>query len=285
MKTNEVFGHYIHISAKRRWYELKLAEVWKYRDLILLLTRRNFVLTFKQTILGPIWIFLNPFITSVIFSVVFGGIAGINTDGIPQILFYLCSNALWGFFAECVNKNASTFVANAQVFGKVYFPRLVVPISNVVSSLIRLGIQMILLVMFLIYYICLGQVHPNWGMWFLIPLSLIQLAVLGMGVGILISSLTTKYRDLSILVGFGVSLWMYATPIVYPLSQTQNQLLQKLLLINPVTTPVEVIRYVLLGKGTIILVYAFLSWLITFLLAVLGLMLFNYVEKTFMDTV
>lgn len=285
MEQNSTKLYHTHISARHKWYDVNLNEIWQYRDLIILLTRRNFVLTFKQTILGPVWIFLNPFITSIVFSVVFGGIANISTDGVPQILFYLCSNALWGFFSECVAKNSSTFVSNANVFGKVYFPRITVPISNALSSLIRFGIQMLMISGFLIYYIAIDVVKPNWIMWLIVPLVLLQLGVLGMGSGIIISSLTTKYRDLFIVVGFGISIWMYATPIVYPLSQVGEGALRTVLMLNPVTFPIEIFRYALLGQGTLVLEYYIMSWLVTIAVAVGGAILFTHVEKTFMDTV
>ena len=285
MSETERNIHHTHISSKHRWFDLNLKEVWKYRDLIVLFTRRSFVLTYKQTILGPAWIFLNPLISSIIYAFVFGGIAGISTDGVPQLLFYLCSNAIWIFFSSCVTKNASTFTANAGVFGKVYFPRLTTPISNVLASIIQFGVQMVLVALFLAYYLIRGEVAPNWGAWLLIPVALVHLGVMGMGFGVIISSMTTKYRDLAILVNFGVQLWMYATPIVYPLSQLGDGLMKTILLINPVTAPVELIRYAILGQGTIVPAYMALSWVITVLVAVFGVMIFNHVEKTFMDTV
>ena len=285
-KANVSKLHYhTHISAKRSWFDLNLKEVWQYRDLITLFTRRSFVLTYKQTVLGPAWIFLNPLISSIIYAFVFGGIAGMSTDGVPQILFYLCSNAIWIFFSTSVTKNAQTFTANANVFGKVYFPRLAVPISNVLASIIQFGVQMLLVLAFLAYYVIIGQVHPHWEAWLLIPVVLLHLGLLGLGFGIIISSLTTKYRDLAILVTFGVQLWMYATPIVYPLSQLGNGWMKTVLLINPVTAPVEVFRYAVLGQGTIMPQYLALSWDVTILVAVFGVMIFNRVEKTFMDTV
>ena len=243
------------------------------------------MLTYKQTVLGPVWIFLNPLISSIIYAFVFGGIAGIQTDGVPQLLFYLCSNAIWIFFSSCVTKNAQTFTANAGVFGKVYFPRLTTPISNVLASIIQFGVQMILVLIFLAYYLAKGAVSPNWWAWLLIPVALVHLGVMGLGFGVIISSLTTKYRDLAILVNFGVQLWMYATPIVYPLSQLGDGLMKTILLINPVTAPVELIRFAVLGRGTIVPAYLALSWEITVLVAVFGVMIFNHVEKTFMDTV
>lgn len=277
--------YHTHISSKHRWFDLNLKEVWRYRDLIVLFTRRTFVLTYKQTVLGPAWIFLNPLISSIIYAFVFGGIAGIGTDGIPQILFYLCSNAIWIFFSSSVTKNAQTFTANAGVFGKVYFPRLAVPVSNVLASIIQFFVQMILVLVFLAYYVICGQVHPHWEAWLLIPVVLLHLGLLGLGCGIIISSLTTKYRDLAILVTFGVQLWMYATPIVYPLSQLGDGWMKTILLINPVTAPAEMFRYAVLGQGTIMPQYLALSWAITIVVVVVGVMIFNKVEKTFMDTV
>lgn len=277
--------YHTHISSKHRWFDLNLKEVWRYRDLITLFTRRTFVLTYKQTVLGPAWIFLNPLISSIIYAFVFGGIAGMGTDGVPQILFYLCSNDVWIFFSTSVTKNAQTFTANANVFGKVYFPRLSVPVSNVLASIIQFGVQMLLVLVFLAYYVISGQVHPHWTAWLLIPLVLLHLGLLGLGFGIIISSLTTKYRDLAILVTFGVQLWMYATPIVYPMSQLGEGWMKMVLMINPVTAPVEVFRYAVLGQGTIMPQYLALSWAITLVVVIVGVMIFNKVEKTFMDTV
>lgn len=277
--------YHTHISSRHRWFDLNLREVWRYRDLIVLFTRRSFVLTYKQTILGPAWIFLNPLISSLVYAFVFGGIAGIGTDGIPALLFYLCSNAIWTFFANCVTKNAHTFTENAGVFGKVYFPRLTTPISNVFSSVIQLGVQMIMVLVVLAYHVAKGNVTPNWGAWLVVPVVLLQLGLLGLGFGIIVSSMTTKYRDLSILVGFGVSLWMYATPIVYPLSQLGDGMMKTILMINPVTAPVELFRYAVLGQGAIMPAYLALSCGITVVVLIVGVMIFNRVEKTFMDTV
>lgn len=274
-----------HITAEQKLLDLNLKEVWEYRDLIVLFTKRTFQLTYKQTVLGPAWIFLNPFITSIIYTFVFGGIAGISTDGVPQILFYLCSNAIWAYFSTSVTKNASTFTANANVFGKVYFPRLTTPISNVLSAAIQFCVQMILVTVFLVYYVATGAVHPNWFAWLLIPAILIHLGIMGLGFGIIISSLTTKYRDLAILVTFGVQLWMYATPIVYPLSQLRDGWMKAIILINPVTAPVEVFRYAVLGQGIISLPNLAWSWIFAITVALLGIIIFNRVEKTFMDTV
>ncbi len=279
-------NHYhIHISSRHKWLELNLKEVWRYRDLIYLFIKRNFVVSYKQTILGPAWIFLTPLFSSIVQAFVFGGIAGISTEGVPMMLFYLCGNAIWSYFSTCLVNNANTFTANAYVFGKVYFPRLTTPISNVFSSMIRFGIQMILVLAFMIYYLVQGAVHPNWAAWAMIPVELIHLGILGMGFGIVISSLTTKYRDLTILVEFGVSAWMYLTPVVYPLSTLAEGWMKTLLMVNPVTPAVEMLRYAILGKGTLAWGYYGLSWVVTLAVALLGIMIFNKVERTFMDTV
>jgi lipopolysaccharide transport system permease protein len=273
-----------YISSERKWFDLNLKEVWQYRDLILLFTKRSFTVTYKQTILGPAWIFLNPLISSIMYAVIFGGIAGIGTDGVPQLLFYLCGTAIWNFFSSSLSKNATTFTSNAGVFGKVYFPRLTIPVSNVLSSGIQFGIQMLLTLGFLVYYLLRGEVAPNWGWWLMIPVVLVHLGLLGLGCGVIISSLTTKYRDLVVLVNFGVQLWMYATPVVYPMSQVEG-VLKTVLMINPVTASVELFRYAVLGTGTVNWLFYGISWAFTVTVAVLGVMIFNRVEKTFMDTV
>lgn len=283
---NTAYGKYhTHISSQHKLLNWNLKEVWQYRDLIMLFTKRTFALTYKQTILGPAWVFLNPLISSLIYAFVFGGIAGIPTDGIPSILFYMSSNAFWILFSTCVTQNATTFTSNAAVFGKVYFPRLTMPISNVLSSIIQFFIQMILVMFFFVYYLAKGQVQPNWYAWPLIPLAIIHLALLGLGVGIIISSLTTKYRDLSILVTFGISLWMYITPIVYPISTLGEGTMKKIFMINPVTPIVELFRYALLGNGTVDIGYYLISVVITVFVMALGIIIFNKVEKNFMDTV
>lgn len=285
MENTTQQAYHFHITAKHSWYDLKLKEVWKYRDLITLFTKRNFTLTYKQTVLGPAWIFITPLLTSLMHAFVFGNIAGIGTEGVPHILFYMCSNAIWTYFAGCVTKNASTFTTNAGVFGKVYFPRLTIPISNVLSAIIQFGVQMIMVLVLLAYYLIRGEVTPHWEAWLLIPLILLHLGLLGLGFGIIISSMTTKYRDLTILVGFGMQLWMYGTPVVYPLSMLPEGDLRNILLLNPVTAPVELFRYAVLGQGQLLSGHLALSGLITVVVVILGILVFNRVEKTFMDTV
>lgn len=277
--------YHTHISSKHKFFDLKLKEVWQYRDLIWLFTKRSFVVTYKQTVLGPAWLFINPILTSLIYAFVFGGIAGMDTDGVPQILFYLSGTSIWTVFSSCLTGNAATFTANAGVFGKVYFPRLTTPISNVLSTFIRFFIQFAMVLVFLIIYVIAGEVSPNWWAFVFIPGILIHLGLMGMGFGLIISSMTTKYRDLSVLVGFGIQLWMYATPIVYPLSQLGDGILKTILMINPVTMPIELFRYAVLGKGTIDMLYLSISWGVTLLVSVFGIMVFNKVERNFMDTV
>lgn len=281
--------YHTHISSKHKFFDLKLKEVWQYKDLIWLFTKRSFVVKYKQTILGPAWLFLMPIVTSLIYTFVFGGIAGIGTDGVPPILFYLAGTAIWTYFSTSLTQNATAFTANANVFGKVYFPRLTMPISNVFSALIQFGIQMILVVVFLIIFIIRGDVTPNWISFWMIPVVLIQLGMMGLGFGIIVSSLTTKYRDLTILISFAVQLWMYATPIVYPMSQISekfnNEVLKTIVWINPVTSPSEMFRYALLGQGELNLFYITISWIFTIVVLIFGILLFNKVERTFMDTV
>lgn len=273
------------ITAKRGWFDVNLKEVWRYRDLIWLFTRRTFVLIYKQTILGPAWILLQPLMTTLIYALVFGGIAGISTEGVPQILFYMGGSAVWGFFATTLNQISSTFTRNAGVFGKVYFPRLVMPISTVLSSAINFGVQLAMFLVFWVYYVLTGQISPNyWGLLLLVPVML-YLGMLSLGLGIIVSSLTTKYRDLSLLVTFGVQLWMYITPVVYPLSSLGDGLSAVIVRLNPVTCAVEAFRWMFLGTGTVELTQWIISAAVTAVLVLAGIMIFNRVEKTFMDTV
>lgn len=277
--------YHSHITAEHKWFDLKLKEVWQYKDLIWLFTKRSFTLRYKQTILGPAWLFIGPLMTSVVYLFVFNGIAGIDTDSVPPILFYLTGTALWSYFSSCFTSNASTFTANAGVFGKVYFPRLTTPISNIFSAVLQFCIQMILVVVFFVIYLIQGAISPNWLAMLWIPVVLIHLGVMGMGFGLVVSSLTTKYRDLTMLVGFGVSLWTYATPVAYPLSQITNPFLRTVSMINPVTMPMELFKSGVLGVGTVDPLYLTISAVFTVVVAILGIIIFNKVERTFMDTV
>lgn len=273
-----------HISARHDLLDLKLDEVRKYRNLILLFTKRNFAVAYKQTILGPLWLILNPLLTSGVYVLLFGNIAKLSTDGLPQLLFYFTGNAIWSFFSSCVSKNSGTFTDNAALFGKIYFPRMVVPLSNVLSAAIQFAIQFAMILALLVYYLIAGAVSPNWLCWPVIPFVLFELGIMGMGFGIIVSSLTTKYRDLGVLVGFGLQLWLYASPIVYPMS-TVSGWIRTILTINPVTAPVELLRYAVLGSGTVSAGGLIYSLVFTLAVAFIGLIIFNRVERTFMDTV
>ena len=277
--------YHTHIEPKNGWFDIDLKELWRYRDLVWLFTKKNFILIYKQTILGPAWIILQPLMTTLIYTLVFGGIAGISTDGAPQLLFYMGGTALWSFFSTCLTNTAGTFTRNAGVFGKVYFPRLVMPISTVLSSAINFTVQFGMFLLFWSFYVFNGQVAPNFAGILLLPLILLYLGFLGLGCGIIISSLTTKYRDLAMLVTFGVQLWMYITPVVYPLSTLGDGLLRKLIMLNPVTCAVEAFRWVFLGAGTVNVLNWSVSTLVTAVVVVLGVVIFSKVEKTFMDTV
>lgn len=278
------YNRHTHISAEHNLLDLKLKEVWDYRDLIWLFTKRSFLVAYKQTILGPLWLIINPLLTSFIYVILFGNIAKLGTDGIPQLLFYLGGTAMWSYFSSCLTGNSSTFTGHAHLFGKVYFPRLVMPLSQVVGSVIRLGIQMIPVAILMVYYIAKGAVHPHFELWILLPFLLLWLGMLGMGCGILVSGMTTKYRDLSVLVSFGMQLLLYGTPVVYPLT-TVPDFLRTAALINPVTMPIEIYRYIMFGTGSFCMWSVLLSLAITVIVAFLGIILFNKVERIFIDTV
>ena len=265
-------------------FDLKLVDVWRYRDLLMLLVRRDFVSIYKQTILGPIWFFLQPLFTTLTFVIVFGQIAHISTDGMPQVLFYMTGVTLWNYFSDCLNKTSTVFRDNASIFGKVYFPRLVMPLSIVISNLIKFGIQFLLLMGFWVYYlVTTDTIHPNIYI-LLIPLIVILMAAQGLGWGMIISSMTTKYRDLVFLLTFGIQLLMYATPVIYPLSSISGDY-RVFIEYNPLTPLLEIFRYALLGSGAFswtLLVYSIVSSLIV---VALGAIVFTKVEKSFMDTV
>ncbi len=272
------------IESKSKLFDLKLKEVWKYRDLVSLFVKRDFKTKYKQTILGPLWFIIQPLLTTLMQTIVFGNFAGLPTDGIPQFLFYMAGNVPWLYFSTCVTNTSNTFVGNAGVFGKVYFPRMTTPIAMVITCMLNFFIQFAMLVGFEIYFICMGSsVMPTWEA-LLLPLLLLQMALLGMGFGIIVSSMTTKYRDLQVLVSFGVSLWMYATPIIYTASSLSAKA-YSLIMLNPMTPIVEMFRYALLGSGTCDYLYWGISWVTTFAVVFLGIIMFNRVEKTFMDTV
>jgi lipopolysaccharide transport system permease protein len=272
------------IGPHHSWYRLNFREIWHSRDLVRLLVRRDFVTAYKQTILGPLWFFLQPLLATIVFTVVFGRIAKIPTQGVPDFLFYLAGTVCWGYFAGCLTKNADTFLTNAAVFGKVYFPRLVAPLSVSIAQIFQFLIQFSLFVGFLVYYIWAGAAIKVTAAVLILPLLMVQMGLLGAGTGLLVASLTTKYRDLRMVVGFGTQLWMFATPIVYPLSQVPERY-QILFALNPMSAVVEGFRGAFLGTGFPGAAFTAISWVITAGLLCLGLVSFNRVEKTFIDTI
>lgn len=279
--------HTWSIEAKSALFDLKLNEIWAYRDLLWLLVRRDFVSFYKQTILGPLWFFIQPLFTTIIFTFIFGNLAGISTDGLPKPLFYMAGITAWNYFADCLTKTSTVFRDNAGIFGKVYFPRLIMPLSIVVSNLVRFGVQMLLFLILMAYYLITGaQLNISWAIC-LFPLVVILMALLGLGAGMIISALTTKYRDLAFLVGFGVQLLMYATTVIYPLSTALEKYPDYAWIIqyNPMTPIIETFRYGFLGEGSF-------SWYslgyaigVTIVLLLFGIVIFNKVERNFVDTV
>jgi len=272
------------IRPHRGWWELRLGELWQYRDLVLLFVRRDFVAQYKQTILGPLWYLIQPLLTTLVFTIIFGNVAGLPTDGLPPFLFYLAGTVVWQYFAECLNKTSETFITNAQLFGKVYFPRLAVPVSILISNLITFVVQFLLFLAIGLYFLRQGaDLQPNATI-LLTPVLLIMMAGLGLGFGIIVSSLTTRYRDLRFLVKFGAQLWMYGTPVIYPISSIPDRY-KPLIMANPLTPLVEAFRYAFLGAGSVEAMHLLYSGGFMVLVLLGGTMLFNRGEKTFMDTV
>jgi len=272
------------IRPKTAWFDLHLSDLWRYRDLTLLFVWRDFVAQYKQTILGPLWHVIQPLFTTALFTLVFGRVAKLSTDALPPILFYMAGVTCWNYFAECLNRTSATFIQNAAIFGKVYFPRLSVPVSVVLSNIIRFGIQFALFLFFVGFYYSQGvAVHPNIYT-LLTPLLILIMAALGLGLGIIVSALTTKYRDLQVLVTFGVQLLMFVTPVIYPVSMVSQQY-RWLILANPMSALVETFRYAFLGAGTVALWHLIYSAGVTLVILCIGVVLFNHVERTFMDTV
>lgn len=271
------------IESKHSLFALNLKEVWRYKDLVYMFVKRDFVSSFKQTILGPIWFFINPIFTTVVYLVIFGNIAKLSTDGAPKILFYLAGITLWNYFSSCLNATSTVFTANAGIFGKVYFPRLAMPIAIVLSNLMRFGVQMGLFLLIFLYYLVKGEVQPNW--WILAtPFLILLMAMFALGAGMIFSSLTTKYRDVQMLLSFGVTLYMYATPVIYPISSLRG-IFKTLAFYNPLTGIFECFKYAWLGVGDFNVKMLLISSAIIILILAVGTIVFNKVEKSFMDTV
>lgn len=270
------------IDADHSLFDLKLKEVWRYKDLVYMFVKRDFVSSFKQTVLGPVWFFINPILTTIVYLVIFGRIAKLPTDG-PPLLFYLAGVTLWNYFSTSLIATSYTFAGNAGIFGKVYFPRLVTPLSIVISNLMRFGVQFLLFILVWGYYLIKGEVHPN--IWVLAtPFLILLMALFALGVGMIFSSLTTKYKDLSMLLGFGISLYMYATPVIYPVSALTG-IFRELAYYNPLTGIFECFKYAWIGAGDFSPAMLGISSVIILILLMIGVVVFNKVEKTFMDTV
>ena len=272
------------IEGKRSLFDLQLREVWGYRDLLLSFVKRDFVSFYKQTILGPLWFFIQPIFTTVVFTFVFGSLAGLSTDGLPQPLFYLAGITAWNYFADCITKTSTVFKDNANIFGKVYFPRIIMPLSIVTSNLLRFGVQMLLFLAMMGYFASTGaEFHVTWAI-LLFPVLVLMLALLGLGLGLIITAMTTKYRDLTFLVTFGVQLLMYITTVIYPLSAAPDKY-EKIIELNPMTGIIEAFRYAFLGKGSLSAWSLGYSGAVTLVIVILGVVIFNKTERNFVDTV
>jgi lipopolysaccharide transport system permease protein len=275
----------LEIKPKAKLLDLNFREIWRYRDLILLFVKRDFIAQYKQTVLGPVWHFIQPILTTLMFLMIFGRVARLPTDGIPPVLFYMSGITLWNYFSICLTSTSNTFLTNAGIFGKVYFPRIVMPLSVIISNLIRFGIQFLLLFIAIVFYSFKGyRIHFTFN-WLFVPVLLILLAGIALGIGIIFSSMTTKYRDFTVLLGFSVQLLMYGTPIVYPLSYLESRGIGWMIKLNPLTSLVEAFRYALFGKGTFNIGDILYSAGFMLVVLTVGIILFNKVEKTFMDTV
>ena len=277
--------YHIRLVPEERGFHLKLGELWAYRDLVGLLTKKTFAVTYQQTVLGPLWILINPLLSSLIYLLVFGQIARVGTAGVPQSLFYFVSSSVWELCSFSVNSNASTFVSNANLFSKVYFPRAAVPMSNMFVSILKFCVQLMIIGVLIAVFLARGAIHPLWHLYPLLPLLFLQMSMLGMCVGILLSSMTTKYRDLLHVVSVGVTLWMYATPVVYPIQTIQNGILQLVIKLNPASQLMELIRLIMLGEGQFEWRFYLFGTVLTIALFVVSLGMFNKVERTFADTV
>ena len=272
------------IEPQTSLFELNLKDVWRYRDLLWMFVKRDFVSFYKQTILGPLWFFIQPLFTTIIYTFIFGGLANLSTDGLPQPLFYMAGITAWNYFADCITKTSTVFKDNANIFGKVYFPRLIMPLSIVASNLVRFGVQILLLFIMMGYYALHNASFSITPAILLFPVLVILMALLGLGLGLIITALTTKYRDLAFLVTFGIQLLMYTTTVIYPLSSAPEKY-KTLISLNPMTGIIEAFRYAFLGQGQISMNTLGYSTLFTIIVMVLGILIFNKTEKTFVDTV
>jgi lipopolysaccharide transport system permease protein len=267
-----------------KWFDLHLLDLWRYRDMISLFVKRDFVTFYKQTALGPLWYIIQPLLITVVFTVIFNKVAGIPMDGVPPFIFLLAGTVTWGYFAGCLNETSHTFIKNAGIFGKVYFPRLTVPISVVIINLVKFGIQFVLFISFYIYFIAKGESIRPTSFVLLLPILIFQMAILSLGAGILISALTTKYRDLTFVMTFAIQLWMYASSVIIPASRIPEKY-RPIYMLNPMASVVEMFRYAFFGRGVVDTVYICAGWIVTLAILLLGITLFTRIEKSFMDTI
>lgn len=275
-----------HIRANRPWWDMEWRELYEYRDLLLLMVRRDLTAVYKQTILGPLWFIIQPLITTVVFTIIFGKVANVSTDGIPQFVFYMCGTILWNYFAGCLNQGANSLTSNTNVLSKVYFPRLIIPLSGLFTNLAHFALNLVMFLGFYLYYLFFtgSALQPRWELVFF-PLLVVQSAFIGLGVGLWVAALTIKYRDLRFALGFLTQIWMYATPIVYPASLVGRPSMQAILWANPMSFVVECARWMFTGSGTVHLFGAALSIGITLLLVVSGVFVFNRLQRNFVDTI
>lgn len=272
------------IQPKRGWFDINIKELWNYKYLISLFVKRDFTANYKQTILGPMWFLLQPLLTTIVFTIIFGNVAKLPTGGLPPFLFYFAGITCWNYFATCLTKTSDTFIANANIFGKVYFPRLTVPVSTVLTSMITFCLQFVMLMCLVLFYWIRGSEITMSFKIMIVPLLLVQMATLGLGCGIIVSSMTTRYRDLAMLVGFATQLWMYITPVAYSLDMFSSKW-QTLLYLNPMTAIVDNFRYLVMGIGNFNYFSQIISIIITFIILTIGVIMFSRVEKNFMDTI
>ena len=289
-KSNQIDNWDLIIEQNNSFFDLQLKELWRYRDLLFMFVKRDFVSFYKQTILGPLWFFIQPIFTTIVFTFVFGKLAGISTDGLPQQLFYLTGITSWNYFSDCLTKTSTVFKDNANIFGKVYFPRLIMPLSIVVSNLVRFGVQMLLLIIMMIYYWLFPIPNTSFEITaaiLIFPILVLLMALLGLGLGLIITAVTTKYKDLTFLVTFGVQLLMYGTTVIYPLSEARIKFpaMAKFIELNPMTGIIEAFRYSFLGRGEFSISSIFYSVFITMVVLFVGIFIFNKTEKNFVDTI
>jgi lipopolysaccharide transport system permease protein len=271
------------ITAKTSLFDLRLKEVWDYRDLLVLFVRRDFVTVYKQTILGPLWFFIQPILTTITFTIIFGTVAQLSTDGAPKVVFYMAGITLWNYFSSCLSSVSGVFNANAGIFGKVYFPRLIMPLTIVISNLMKFGVQFLLFICFVVYFVIQGQIQPN--TWILLtPYIIVLMALIAMGIGLILSAMTTKYKDLNQLISFGIQLFMYATPVIYPSSSVPADYVW-VLNFNPLVGLFDYMRYAYLGIGQFSMASLFYPTAFAVIILAIGVVIFNKTQKTFMDTV